>query len=38
MHKDLLDFLYHEGMLCFFIRIAPIEAILMSTHNIPFSI
>ena len=31
----LLDFLEHEGMLFVPIRI---EAILMSTHNIPFSI
>ena len=34
----LLDFLFHEGILCVLIRIASIEAILMSTHNIPSNI
>ena len=31
----LFDFLYHEGILYVLIRIG---AILMSTHNIPFSL
>ena len=31
----IFDFLKYEGMLCVLIRIA--SAILISTHNVPFS-
>ena len=34
----LFDFALHEGILRVLIRIASYEVILLSTHNIPFSI